>query len=272
MDLDLLVNLPPWDWPQEAGDVLLGVLRDPGATPDRLAAAELAGNLVVMNDELAGVLLSLLLDGSEPEDLRGAAAIALGPVLEIGDIDGFVEGDPYSDVPITEATFDAIRRGLHEVYRDSAVPKLVRRRALEAAVRAPEDWQAAAIRAAYHDGDPKWRLTAVFCMRFLPGFDDEVVEALRTGDDILRYEALIAAGEHCILDAWPHVVEVVRRERTDRDLLFAAIGAAPLIRPSEAEDVLAELAQLDDPEIDEVVADALAMAGLGILDDEETGF
>jgi len=273
MDLELLLNTPPWGWPGGAADVLLRVLRDPSAAPaDRLAAAELAGDLVVMNDELASELLSILRDGSEPEDLRGVAAIALGPALEVGDTDGFVEDDPYSDVPITEATFDTIRTRLHELYRDGAVPKLVRRRALEAAVRAPDDWQPGAVRAAYHGGDPEWRLTAVFCMRFLPGFDGEVVEALRTGDDVLRYEALVAAGEHCVLDAWPYVVDVVRRERTDRDLLFAAIRAAPLIHGAEAEDLLAELAELDDPDIDEVVTEALAMAGLDILDDEETIF
>lgn len=272
-DEDLLLNTPRWDWPGGAAASIVRVLRNPSAAPtDRLAAAEYAGDLVVMNDELADALLGILCDGSESDELRGAAAIALGPVLEIGDTEGFDDVDPDADMPITEATYDRIRSTLHELYRDGAVPKLVRRRVLEASVRAPEEWQAAAIRAAYHDGDPEWRLTAVFCMRFLPGFDDEVIDALRTGTDSLRWEAVVAAGERCVRDAWPYVVDLVRRERSNRDLLFAAIGAAPLIHPDEAEALLAELAELGDPEIDEVVFEALAMAGLGFLDDEEPEF
>jgi hypothetical protein len=49
----------------------------------------------------------------------------------------------------------------------------VRRRVLEASVRAPQDWHQEAIREAYSSGDESWRLTAVFCMRFVRGFKDQ---------------------------------------------------------------------------------------------------
>ena len=42
---------------------------------------------------------------------------------------------------------------------DSSIPKQVRRRILEASVRAPEDWHQNAIRAAYSSGDKDWMLT-----------------------------------------------------------------------------------------------------------------
>jgi hypothetical protein len=54
---------------------------------------------------------------------------------------------------------------------DASVPTDVRRRILEASVRAPQDWHRDAIRAAYASDDDVWRLTAVFCMRSVRGFE-----------------------------------------------------------------------------------------------------
>jgi hypothetical protein len=68
---------------------------------DRLIAAGLAADLVVMNDELAGVLLEILRRSGETEPLRARAAISLGPVLEQTDLDGF--DDPL-DLVISERT------------------------------------------------------------------------------------------------------------------------------------------------------------------------
>ena len=57
MDLKTLVDTPPWDWPEDAGDLLLETLNDSQACgSDRLIAAELAGDSPIMNDELANVL------------------------------------------------------------------------------------------------------------------------------------------------------------------------------------------------------------------------
>ena len=55
---------------------------------DRLLAAELAGEVVVIDDDLAGTLLSLVGDAAASEPLRCRAALSLGPVLEQMDLDG----------------------------------------------------------------------------------------------------------------------------------------------------------------------------------------
>ena len=82
MDLKTLKDTPPWDWPEEAGDVFLGVLNDSQADgSDRLLAAELAGDSVVINDELVDALLSILCSNDESEELRGRASISLGPAI-----------------------------------------------------------------------------------------------------------------------------------------------------------------------------------------------
>lgn len=49
-------------------------------------------------------------------------------------------------------------------------------------MRAPEQWHQNAIRAAYSNGDKEWILTAVFSMRWVRGFDDQILEALKSGD------------------------------------------------------------------------------------------
>src|SRR5580658_4307681 len=162
MDLNILLDTPPWEWPPDAGQIFQKALVDKRADQsDRLIAAELAGDLVVMNDDLADILLALAGNPGEPEQLRAQAAISLGPVLEQADMDEFEDPD---DVPITERTFHKIQDSLEKMYLDAATPKEVRRRILEASVRAPQPWHQDAIRSAYSSGDKEWMLTAVFSM------------------------------------------------------------------------------------------------------------
>src|SRR5262249_18487618 len=148
---------------------------------------------------------------------------------------------------------------------------------LEASVRAPQDWHADAIRAAYASGDEAWKLTAVFCMRFIRGFDAQILEALEDPNPDIHYEAVIAAGNWELDGAWPYVAGLVTSENTEKPLLLAAIEAVATIRPHEAEEILADLAESDDEDIIAAVDEALAMArGLsgsvdtdGLDDDDE---
>ncbi|HET9986827.1 MAG TPA: hypothetical protein VFQ38_24840 [Longimicrobiales bacterium] len=270
MDSRVLEHTPSWQWPEDAGAILLDVLEDANApAADRAVAAELAGDIVVVNDELVAALLRIVSDAGQPDELRGQAAVALGPVLETGDIEGFDLSDPLADVPITEATFHRIQRTLRDLYHDASAPMEVRRRILEASVRAPEEWHAGAVRAAPHSNEPLWRLTAVFCMHYIKGFDAEIVEALESDDEETHYQAVLAAGAHGVEAAWPHVVRIIERERSDKLLLLAPIEAVASIRPDEAEDVLAEPWELDDEEIEDAIHEALSLAGVESWDDEE---
>jgi len=57
MDLKTLLDTPPWDWPGDAGRTFWRILTDPRSNEsDRLVAAELTGDLTVINDELADTL------------------------------------------------------------------------------------------------------------------------------------------------------------------------------------------------------------------------
>ncbi|MDJ0892933.1 MAG: hypothetical protein QNK18_17300, partial [Gammaproteobacteria bacterium] len=61
MDLKILNETAPWDWPEGADKMLLAILADERAdASDRIRAAELAGDFTVINDNLVDVLLSVL--------------------------------------------------------------------------------------------------------------------------------------------------------------------------------------------------------------------
>ncbi len=257
VDLKTLRDTPPWDWPQGAGKMFLGVLLDDQADEsDRLLAAELCGDFTVINEELAEVLLSIVHNRDEPETLRAQAAISLGPVLEHADTDGFDD----DSVPISEAMFHEIQGSLRKLYMDADVPKEVRRRIVEASVRAPQDWHQDAIRAAYSSDDENWKLTAVFSMRWIRGFDDQILEALESADPEIHYQAVCAAGNWEVDAAWPHVVGLVSSEETDKPLRLAAIDAVASIRPQEAGVILVDLTESDDEDIVEAAYEAMAIA------------
>jgi len=266
MNLTILKDTPPWEWPEGPAATLLDILRGGRrSASDLLLAAELAGDFTVINAELVDALLSILRSGDKPEAVRGRAAISLGPVLENADTMGFEDAD---DLPITERSFHRIQESLHKLYMDADVPKEVRRRILEASVRAPQDWHPHAIRAAYASDDEVWRLTAVFCMQFVRGFDEQILEALDSRNPDIQYEAVVAAGNWEVDAAWPHVAALVTSMETEKPLLLAAIAAAASIRPQEAFVLLDDLADSDDEDIADAVHEALAMAEGHSVDDE----
>jgi hypothetical protein len=258
MDIKTLLDTPPWDWPRDAGRMFWKILIDPRANEsDRLAAAELAGDFTVINDDLANGLMAIVRSADEPEQLRAKAAISFGPVLEQAETDGFEDPD---DVPIAESTFRNIQDTLQKLYLDKSTPKEVRRRILEASVRAPKTWHKNAITRAYWSGDKEWMLTAVFSMRWVRGFDDQILAALKSADPEIHYEAVIAAGNWELDAAWSHLVELVNDTHTPKPLLIAAIGAVGSIRPAEARKILVDLSESDDEEIAEAADEATEMA------------
>jgi hypothetical protein len=266
MDLKTLLDTPPWDWPEDAGRTFWRILTDPRSKEsDRLVAAELAGDFTVINDELADTLVTVASSAREPEPLRAQAAISLGPALEQADIDGFEDPD---DVPITEHTFLTIQESLEKLYLGKSTPKEVRRRSLEASVRAPQTWHQRAIEQAYSSGDKEWMLTAVFAMRWVRGFDDQILAALKSSDLEIKYQAVVAAGNWGLDAAWSPIVELLSDAHCPKHFLLAAIGAVGSIRPDEAPEILVDLANSDDEEIAEAVEEAVALAGVASDEDD----
>lgn len=256
-DLKALASTGPWEWPSDTEQMLLRVLREGlGGEAELLLAIELAGESTIISDQVADVLLGILKSDRRSQDARAQAALAFGPALEEADTDGFEEPGAL----LTESKVGEIQDTLHRLYLDQRVSKEVRRRLLEASVRAPREWHPEAVRAAWSSGDDEWRLTAVFSMGYVGGFDAQILEALRSEHPGIQYEAVRAAGGAELDAAWPAVSDLVTAPGVPRDLLLAAIEAVAWIRPEEAVDLLVDLADSEDDEIAVAVGEALDLA------------
>jgi hypothetical protein len=263
--------IPPWEWPKSSAEFFLTFLNDHSADEsDRLLAAELAGDSVVINEDLAEALLKIVSSPEEPANLRSAAAIALGPVLELAE-DGEIIED-FDDVPISQATFEKIKDTLRKTFQDDSTPKEVQRHILEGSVRAPDFWHESAIAKAWESGDQEWVLTAVFAMNYVRGFDAQILEAVLSTNEDIRRNAIRAAGNWEITAAWPYIQPLFRDRKTPKPLLLAALGAAFGVCPEEAPEILGKFAHSKDDEMREAAEEALAVGPhIGEDDFEDEG-
>ncbi|HVR44791.1 MAG TPA: hypothetical protein VMS56_15265 [Thermoanaerobaculia bacterium] len=229
-----------------------------------------------MSDELAREVLAIGSGDGHP-DVRADAVIALGPIVEECGMD-YVDGDDDEALdlmlapPLSRETFATIVAKIRGLYDDSSQPTIVRRRALEVLVRDPQPWQKDAVRAHFRSGDRDWRLTAVFAMGYLDGFDRELLETLKNETGDLLFEAVRSAGERETPGAAPIIAALARSPDADEDARLAAIAALPMIDRRSA-GLLEELAGSDDEEIAEAAQEALeelrmySMGGEGSLYD-----
>jgi HEAT repeat protein len=104
-------------------------------------------------------------------------------------------------------------------------------------------------------------------MRYVRGFDTQILEALKSENEEIHYEAVCAAGTWGVDGAWSHIASLATSELTDKWLRLAAIEALASIRPQEAADILTELTLSDDEDIVEMAYEAMAMYDL--LPDED---
>ena len=258
MDLDELYDVPSWEWPEGTKEKLLDLVQDTGASPeDRETAAELFSDISIMDDTVAGMLLKIASDADEDPMVRGTAAVALGSALEFVGMEGFEDPE---EMPLSEKAFKEIQQKFYELYHDPRTPEVVRRNVLEGSVRAPQEWHRQAVAASYASGDDEWKLTAVFCMRWIDGFEQQILESLESDDPDIVYQAVCAAGAWGVPEAAPVLEALLQLEEIDEELLFATIEAVATVMPERAPEVLGELLNSDDPEVVDAVEEALATA------------
>jgi HEAT repeat protein len=97
-------------------------------------------------------------------------------------------------------------------------------------------------------------------MRWVRGFDKQILEALESNNEDIHYQAVRAAGNWEMDAAWPHISGLVSAPGSDKPLLLAAVDAMATIRPQEASATLLELAGSDDEEIVDAAHEAMALA------------
>jgi hypothetical protein len=277
VDLKMLESTPPWDWPEEAGTIIVSALLDVNAAiKDRMLAAMMAGEFAVLKDKTAEALLKIVNSTSEIDELRSQAADSMAPGLEEAEIEGF---DNPGDLPsYSEQEVRNIQASFYQLYHDESVSKMIRRSVLEASAKFPQEWHEGAVRAAYASDDEEWRLTAVVCMRSIKGFDRQILDSLESMNPDIECAAIRAAGNWEIDAAFPHVSKLISSppSASQKQLLLAAIEAVALIRPRET-DMLEPLVESNDDEVSEAAMDALTQAGqaaswddgLEVLGDED---
>lgn len=249
-----------------------------GAASDRLIAAKLAADAGVMDDEIATILLDIVSNPVESDELRAQCARSLGPVLELLSWDDLhaplraVTPEP----PMSFETYSEIRFVLYDMCKDGSLPELVRRRVLEACVRTlpppgpDEDWIGSEVRKAYTSSDEEWKRIAVFGMRFVSGFENEVLESLDSKNEDIRYEAVHAAGVCELSAAWGHIQALLAAKETPKRLLLAAIQASLWVNPDEAVPALDHLSRSSDEEIAQAAIAAINEAS-DTTSDEDNG-
>lgn len=212
---------------------------------------------VEIDDALTDEILRIA-EGGDAEEIRADALIALGPTIEICGIDysedfGFA---PELLPAVSKPKFEELVARLRAIHDDPSQPTLVRRRALEVLVRDPQPWQEASIRTHFAAGDRDWKLTAIFAMGYLRGFEKEIRELVETAEGDFLYEAIRAAREQSVEEAGERIVALALSPEIERELRLTAIEAIPWVAP-ESRDLLEDLTSEDDEEIAMAAEDAL---------------
>lgn len=253
--LSNLTVIPDYEWPSDTDRFLLSVIQDEGVDyQSRLSAVELAGNLSVVNPDLVEEFRKIAENKTEEFELRISAISAMAPIFEEVIKPSYLETvsaiDAEEDIITIDSLTDAVK-AVKEIYFNIKEEEEIRRQALKTAVRVFDDWQIEAVRKAYAEDNVEWKSTAVFCMRYLEGFNKEILESIRSQNSEIKLNAIEAAAKHELVDAWGEVEKVIKYERANIDLLCAAIYAAPVLNPSGYRDVLVNLPE--DGEVSEAV-------------------
>ena len=233
-----------------------------------IAREELA---LAMDDEIARAFLDIASSDAD-EEIRADVIVGLGPIIDEAGID-YGDGEEFEfeaelGPGITQETFGTIVREIRELYESEAQPKLIRRRAMEVLVRDPRPWMAAEIRRHFAGDDQQWKMTSVFAMGYLRGFDDEIAATVSSERDLLLYEAVRSAGRMQVAAAAPRIRELAASESTESDLRLAAIDALPSVDP-DCRELLETLKHSSDAEVADSAAAALEELNMFETSDED---
>lgn len=246
-------------------DDLMEALTDPNHEVREGAFQDIS---IEMDDDLARAI-SDVAAGTASDDIRADAIVALGPLVEECGIDydeALALPEEFGGPAVSVDTFRSIVERLRAIYADENQPKVVRRRAFEVLVRDPQPWQAEEVRKHLALPDADWRLTAIFGMGSMPGFEKEILEAVKKGEGVELAEAVRAAAKMEVKQAAPRIRELAASNKTERELRLESILALPNV-DDDAFEILEELVRSKDAEIREAAEEA--MADLSMYQDAE---
>ena len=183
-----------------------------------------------------------------------------------------IDFGPEMGPPVSRETFASIVSRIRGLYSDEKQPKLIRRRAFEVLIRDPQPWHREDIRNHFASADDDWRLTALFAMGHITGFEREIAAAVETAEELLLFEAVTAAGRMEVSAAAPRIRAPAMSRAADLDTCIAAIYALPHVDLDSFE-LLESLEQSRNRDIAEAAGDAvqelLMFADVGEDDEDE---
>lgn len=180
-----------------------------------------------------------LLKEDEESIVRAAAATALGKFVYLGELD-----------EIKESTYENVLESLIKAHLDDD-DTLVRRRALEALGWAGHPEVSDFIRRAYDTNDEEWLQSALYAMgrSYDQEWVDLVLRMFDHPDNLVRYEAIRAAGELETPAAREPLFDLLEEGTADDDIYYAAIWSLSKIGGEGVRSLFENaIAQTEDPE------------------------
>jgi HEAT repeat protein len=192
-------------------------------------------------EDLVPRLLKLLQEDPE-ETVRSAAATALGTFVELGELD-----------EIKAETYQQVVECLIKTHLD-AKDSLVCRRALESLGFSSHPDVQGFIRRAFETDDEEWLQSALFAMgrSYDQNWTESVLQMFDHPDNMVRYEAIRAAGELEAKPARELIFDILEEGTDDDDLYYAAIWALSKIGGEGVREVI-EAALEDTEDMDETL-------------------
>lgn len=171
--------------------------------------------------------LAALLERNSSDEVQTAAAVTLGKFAMMAALD-----------KVRSCHVDELKRVLLTVFYDKTRTVEVRRCALESIAPLPIPEVSEVIREAYRNGNPRFKLSAIYAMgrNCQPIWLPILLNELGNSDAEIRYEAVVACGELEEEEAVPYLVELVND--SDTEVRLAAIQALGKIGGEEAKETL----------------------------------
>jgi len=195
---------------------------------------------------VAGRFLHMLQTDSD-EDVRAAAAAALGSFVYLGEVE-----------EIEQPVAQAIETALFTAARNPDEAMIVRRRAIEAMGFSSNPEVTDVVRDAYEDGDPGLRASALVAMGRSADrrWRRVVMHEIENPDEEIRAEAARACGELELREAVVPLARVIERDNCLR-VRQAAVGALGQAGGPTARKVLDLLLKTEDGPLFDAAQDAM---------------
>jgi HEAT repeat protein len=186
---------------------------------------------------LIPILIDFML--SDPaEDVRAAAASALGKFVYLGELDSIAD-----DLRIS------IAQNLLDVVKSEELP-LVRRNALESLGYSSHSQVPELIKNALDSGDSQWLISALYAIGRSADdqWADTILKFMNHSENEVKFEAIRSAGELTLEDARDPLLDLLENEELDTELRYASIWSLSQIGGEGIKEKFTELVEDSDDE------------------------